>query len=83
MKPQGATARLTQMRVSQYLGLAVLLASVAGAAQAPVDVDALGPQPGARVPEFSATDQFGRTQTLKSLLGPNGAMLVFNRSADW
>jgi hypothetical protein len=75
--------------MSKYFGLAVLLACVAGAAQSPlaaqtpVDVDVLGPQPGARVPEFSATDQFGRTQTLKSLLGPNGAMLVFSRSADW
>ena len=51
--------------------------------QTPVAVDTLGPQPGARVPEFSATDQSGRTHTLKSLLGPKGAMLVFSRSADW
>lgn len=52
-------------------------------AQAPAPVDTLGPQPGARVPAFSATDQNGRTHTLKSLLGPKGAMLVFSRSADW
>jgi peroxiredoxin len=52
-------------------------------AQAPVALDALGPQPGTRVPEFSATDQAGRVHTLKSLLGPKGAMLVFSRSADW
>jgi peroxiredoxin len=51
--------------------------------QAPVALDALGPQPGTRVPEFSATDQAGRVHTLKSLLGPKGAMLVFSRSADW
>ena len=50
---------------------------------APVAVNALGPQPGARVPVFSATDQNGRTQSLESLLGPKGAMLVFSRSADW
>lgn len=49
----------------------------------PVDVQALGPQPGATVPEFSLTDQAGVTHTLRSLLGPKGAMLVFNRSADW
>ena len=48
-----------------------------------VDVDRLGPQVGEIVPEFSAVDQFGRTQTLESIMGPNGAMLVFNRSADW
>ena len=52
-------------------------------AQAPVPVDTLGPQPGARVPDFTAADQAGRTHTLKSLLGPKGAMLVFSRSADW
>ena len=49
----------------------------------PVDVERLGPQVGGIVPDFSAVDQFGRTQTLRSIMGPNGAMLVFNRSADW
>lgn len=48
-----------------------------------VDVDLLGPQVGELVPEFSAPDQFGRTQTLQSIMGPNGVMLLFNRSADW
>jgi hypothetical protein len=47
------------------------------------DVDQLGPQVGEAVPDFSAPDQFGRVQTLKSIMGPNGAMLIFNRSADW
>jgi hypothetical protein len=42
-----------------------------------------GPEVGQQVPAFSATDQDGRTQTLKSIIGPNGAMLVFFRSADW
>ncbi len=42
-----------------------------------------GPEVGQRVPEFSAIDQDGRTQTLKSIMGPKGAMLVFFRSADW
>lgn len=49
----------------------------------PVDVEKLGPQVGEVVPDFSASDQFGRTQTLASIMGPNGAMLFFNRSADW
>jgi hypothetical protein len=48
-----------------------------------VDTSKIGPQVGAVVPAFSGTDQFGRTQTLASSLGPNGAMLVFFRSADW
>ena len=42
-----------------------------------------GPAVGARAPDFSAPDQAGRTQTLKSIMGPKGAMLVFYRSADW
>jgi hypothetical protein len=42
-----------------------------------------GPAAGSPVPDFSAPDQAGRTQTLKSIMGPKGAMLVFFRSADW
>ena len=48
-----------------------------------IDVSRLGPQVGARVPDFSLTDQSGHTQTLQSIMGPRGAMLVFQRSADW
>jgi hypothetical protein len=42
-----------------------------------------GPAAGSPAPDFSAVDQAGRTQTLKSIMGPKGAMLVFYRSADW
>jgi len=42
-----------------------------------------GPDAGQQVPSFSAQDQEGRNQTLKSIMGPKGAMLVFFRSADW
>jgi hypothetical protein len=42
-----------------------------------------GPEVGQPVPGFSAKDQEGRTQTLKSIMGLKGAMLVFFRSADW
>ena len=52
-------------------------------AQPAVDTTLLGPQVGSSVPPFSGTDQFGRTQTLNTTLGPDGAMLVFFRSADW
>ena len=53
------------------------------AASALPDVQKLGPQVGARVPDFTLTDQEGRSHTLASLLGPRGLMLVFFRSADW
>ncbi len=42
-----------------------------------------GPAVGEAIPTFSAIDQTGRTQTLASIAGPKGAMLVFFRSADW
>lgn len=47
------------------------------------DVQKLGPQVGARVPDFTLLDQKGEQRTLASLMGPKGLMLVFFRSADW
>jgi cytochrome oxidase Cu insertion factor (SCO1/SenC/PrrC family) len=47
------------------------------------DPQTLGPHVGARVPSFTLQDQHGSTRTLASLMGPNGVMLVFFRSADW
>lgn len=38
---------------------------------------------GQKAPGFSARDQFGRDQTLDTLRGPNGTVLLFVRSADW
>ena len=48
-----------------------------------VDVARLGPQVGERVPDFTLPDQTGKSQTLQSIMGRRGAMLVFVRSADW
>ena len=48
-----------------------------------VDVERVGPQVGARLPDFSLRDQHGEAHSLKSLLGPKGALIVFFRSADW
>ena len=50
---------------------------------ATVDIDALGPKVGESVPDFELPDQDGLPHSLKSLLGPKGAVLVFFRSADW
>jgi cytochrome oxidase Cu insertion factor (SCO1/SenC/PrrC family) len=74
------------------LAMAVLFASMSYSQTAPqsatpprtkIDVSKLGPQVGERVPDFSLKDQNGNTQTLQSIMGPKGAMLVFIRSADW
>ena len=49
----------------------------------PIDVASLGPQVGERVPAFSLPDQNGQVRDLESVLGPNGAFLLFFRSANW
>jgi peroxiredoxin len=56
--------------------LGFLLAIIAVAA-------ATGPDVGTAIPNFSLPDQNGNIRTLKSLMGPDGLMLVFFRSADW
>ena len=70
----------------RYLMLSLILVltlATAGAAQDLPEVEQFGPQVGDVVPAFALRDQTGQTQTLESIMGPNGAMLVFNRSADW
>ena len=47
------------------------------------DVQKLGPQVGARVPDFTLPDQGGQMRSLASLMGPKGLVLAFNRYADW
>ena len=63
--------------------LLVLTLATVGAAQDLPDVERFGPQVGDVVPSFSLTDQNGQTQALESIMGPNGVMLVFNRSVGW
>ena len=46
-------------------------------------VTKLGPQVGERVADFRLQDQDGKVWTRDTLMGPNGLMLVFLRSADW
>jgi peroxiredoxin len=46
-------------------------------------IRAAGLDVGQPAPAFSLPDQNGTLQSLNSLKGPNGVMLVFYRSADW
>ena len=48
-----------------------------------INVSTLGPQVGEHVPEFSLPDQNGKLWTRDSIMGPDGAMILFHRSADW
>jgi peroxiredoxin len=43
----------------------------------------VGLRAGQKAPDFSAPDQFGKLQTLDSLKGSKGTVLLFYRSADW
>jgi hypothetical protein len=67
------------MHKALSIGLAIGLVAVAQVSR----TEKTGPAVGEVVPAFSATDQSGRTQTLTSVMGTKGAMLVFFRSADW
>jgi len=42
-----------------------------------------GPAVGSKVPDFALDDQNGKRWSLHDLMGPNGMLLVFTRSADW
>jgi len=44
---------------------------------------AIGLAVGEKAPAFSVHDQFGKAQTLDTLKGANGTVLLFFRSADW
>lgn len=78
------TLFLARLRNTTFSFLLCALSGLATAqSRTAIDVHSLGPQIGERVPGFSLPDQNGRIQTLQSIMGPNGAMLLFHRSADW
>ena len=78
-----------QLRRVRHLVLVPVLAAMfvlqvqAQGTRARIDVSKLGPQVGETVPDFQLNDQTGKPQTLQSIMGRRGAMLVFVRSADW
>jgi peroxiredoxin len=69
--------------VAVPLALDVVMATAQTADPLRIDVSRLGPQVGDRVPDFRLTDQTGAVQTLESIMGTRGAVLVFVRSTDW
>jgi hypothetical protein len=48
-----------------------------------VEPMSIGLSVGQKAPAFSIRDQFGTIQTLDTLKGTNGTVLLFFRSADW
>ena len=59
------------------------LAQVSTITQKPAETKAVGLAVGQKAPAFKARDQRGKEQTLSSLAGPKGLVLLFVRSADW
>jgi hypothetical protein len=72
-------------------GLAVLLVFISfglanvrdGVTSQEADSPSIGLQIGERAPNFASRDQFGHEQSIETLRGPNGTVLLFFRSADW
>jgi cytochrome oxidase Cu insertion factor (SCO1/SenC/PrrC family) len=76
--------RRTVLTAVTVLSAVALSAQSVTPAPAPqVDIAALGPRVGDKPIDFSLADQTGKIQTLKTVAGPKGTMLVFFRSADW
>ncbi len=48
-----------------------------------LELMSIGLAVGQKAPAFSIRDQFGKLQTLDTLKGANGTVLLFFRSADW
>lgn len=74
---------MTRSAIVLAVIMAASLAATAQRAAETIDVQKLGPRVGAAVPEFSLPDQTGQPRTLRSVMGANGVVLVFFRSADW
>jgi len=65
------------LRIGLVTAAILLLASVSASGRE------YGPAIGTRLPSFELPDQAGKLHSLKSLLGPEGAVILFYRSADW
>ena len=57
--------------------------AVAGGLQSSDSRPAVGLAVGEAAPSFEARNQAGEQQSLKSIAGKNGTVLLFVRSADW
>jgi hypothetical protein len=74
---------LRSIVVATVLASGLTLLGAQAPAPVPIDTSKIGPQAGQAVPAIDGVDQFGKRQSLSSIAGPRGTMLVFFRSADW
>lgn len=82
MSPGNTTRFRPLVATAMLLGLLVSTGA-ASAERETIDLSTRGPQIGENIPEFVLPDQNGNNWTAESILGENGTMLVFIRSANW
>ena len=72
-------------KVGTVLTLVALFVTLAFAAQQspPIDKPSIGIAIGQKMPPFTAVDQLGHDVSSDTLIGQNGTVLLFFRSADW
>ena len=82
--PKGKNMNPSLKKVLRNLTLMTIVAGLSQFAVADEEYAAAwGPAIGARAPLLDAQDHNGSQQTLDSLSGENGVLVVFNRSVDW
>jgi hypothetical protein len=75
-----------QQRVTTHLGDTVTVRGTLAEdtiQMASIELMSIGLAVGQKAPAFSVRDQFGHVQSLDTLKGPHGTVLLFFRSADW
>ena len=76
--------RIAMLTTTLVAALFMVISTIATAqTRTQIDVSALGPQVGERVPDFNLLDQNGLRHTLETVRGANGSLILFHRSADW
>jgi cytochrome oxidase Cu insertion factor (SCO1/SenC/PrrC family) len=76
-------SQLYRLLFAMPAAMALIVAALSAMTQSSPAAFAPGPPVASIAPDFEARDQHGQTRSLYSLLGSNGALLVFFRSADW
>jgi len=72
-----------RLAVLFFLGVVAIANAQENASSKPAAALSVGLPVGQSAPAFTSTDQFGRQQSIETLKGPNGTVLLFFRSADW
>ena len=81
MKPRLLAGALTVLTVVFAIRISAQAPSEEAWREAPPT--STGIDVGKPIPAFSVPDQNGQLRDFKSIVGPNGAMIVFQRSVDW